>query len=404
MRWRCSELQMKSLLQILTLSAMGLRGLPHRRGACLVIVVGVAGAVAVLISVFAVMIGFTEMAARTGHPDRAIVMSGASQTESNSGLSRDDVRAILDSGAIATDSQGHPIASAEALALVRGTDRRTNLDAFATIRGVSNELTTLRPEIRLVEGRMFQPGLKELIVGRTLQRQLVGLEPGQVVELPQGAWTIVGVFASEGNFRESELLGDAEMLLAAYRRNVFNSVTVLLKGKPGLQALRDALATHPGLSLQVRTERDYLAAASGPTRRLLRAIAIFIGSVMLFGAVIAAINAMYSSMGSRSLEIATLRAIGFGATTVVVSVAAEALVLALLGAGIGAFAATQFLDGSSVSTRSSAGPSPVTFLLHVSPSLIATGIGSACMVGLLGGLVPATRIAKLAIASALHRT
>ena len=383
---------------------MGLRGIPHRRGSCLVIVVGIAGAVAVLISVFAMANGFAEMAARTGRPDRAIVMSGSSQTESNSSLSRDDVSTILGSGAIATDSLGHPIASAEALALVRRTDRRTKLDAFATIRGVSDERMTLRSEIRLVEGRLFQPGIKELIVGRTLQQRLAGLETGKVVELPQGAWTIVGVFTSAGNFRESELIGDAETLLAAYRRNDFNSVTVLLKGNSGLQALRDALATHPGLSVQVRTERDYLAAASAPTRRLLRAIATFIGGVMVLGAVIAAINAMYSSMGSRTLEIATLRAIGFGATTVVVSVVMEALILALIGAGVGAFAAAQFLDGSSVSTRSSAGPSPVTFLLHVSPGLIAMGIACACIVGLLGGLVPAIRVARLAVASSFHRT
>ena len=395
---------MASLRQIVAVTVMSLLGIRQRLGPCLVIVLGIAGAVGVLISVLAMARGFSEMAGRTGRPDRAIVLSKGAETEVSSGLSREDVARILGAGSVRTDVQGQPIVSTDALAFVRLTDARTGLDAFATVRGVSQQVLALRPEIRLVEGRMFKPGLNELLVGRTLQRRLTGLEVGSRLSLPQGDWTIVGAFSSDADLRESSLLADAESLLSAYRRNVFNSVTVALQSSAHFDRFRDALASDPALSVQVKRERDYLAAVSARTTRVLSFIASFIGAVMALGAAFAATNAMYSGISRRSLEIATLRALGYGATPVVISVLFEAMTWALLGATLGASATWQILEGNAVSTLSSASPAPVTFVLDVSPGLVATGMACACAIGLVGGLFPAIRVARLSVASALKRT
>jgi putative ABC transport system permease protein len=309
-------------------------------------VVGIAGAVAVFISVFAMAQGFGEMAARTGRADRAIVLAKGATTEASSGLSRQDVATILDARPTGAVGAGVPNASADSLAAVRLTDRSTGLDAFATVRGVGAQVRLLRPEIRLVEGRMFAAGVNELIVGRTLQRRLEGLELGSRVALPQGDWTIVGVFETNGDSHESEILADAESLLSAYRRNVLNSVTVLLDSAEAFDGFRDAVVTHPNLSVQVKRERDYIAEASAPTRKLLGFVASFIGAIV----------------------------------------------------------ASQFFNGSAVSTQSSASPAPVTFMLDVNPRLIALGIACACAIGLVGGLFPAIRVARSSVAVALRST
>lgn len=393
--------------QIVAVTGMSLLGVPQRAGACLVILLGIAGAVGVLISVFAMARGFSELTGRTGRADRAIVLAKGAETEANSGLSRDDVAAVLDASSIGTiraDAQGRLIASADSLASVRLTDKRTGLDAFASVRGVSQQILSLRPEIKLVEGRMFKAGLNELIVGRALQRRLQGLDLGSRLALPQGEWTIVGVFESGADLRESELLGDAESVLSAYRRNVFNSVSVALESPERFESFRTALAGNPALSVRVERERDYISAASTHTRRVLGFIASFIGTVMVVGAAFAAINAMYSSISSRSLEIATLRAIGYGAVPVVVSVFVEAMMWALIGATLGAGLASRFLGGNAVSTLSSASPAPVTFTLDVSAGLVALGIAAACAIGLLGGLFPAIRVARAPVAEALKST
>lgn len=395
---------MTPLKQIAAVTAMSLLGIPSRMGPCLVIIVGIAGVVAVLVSVFAMVQGFSENAERTGRADRAIVLAGGAETEASSGLSREDVAAILNAGAIRTNAAGKPIASADMLAFVRLTDRRTGLDAFATVRGVGQQALALRPEIRLVEGRLFGAGLQELVVGRALQRRLAGLEIGSRIPLPQGDWTIVGVFESGANARESELLGDADTLLSAYRRNVFNSVTVALHGAEDFAAFRAAIAANPSLSVKVERERDYFLAASADTRSMMRFIALFISGVMATGAAFAAVNAMYSAISARTLEIATLRAIGYGGAPVVVSIAIEALLFALIGGAVGAALAWQFFNGNAVTTQSSASPAPVTFLLNVTPGMLALGVASACAIGFVGGLFPAVRAARLPVVSALRST
>lgn len=393
---------MYSLRQIIAVTAMSVAGIPRRLGASLVVVIGIAGVVAVLISVFAMVTSFTATAGKTGRADRAIVLNRGSDSEGTSSLPREAVVALLNAPGIKKDPVGKPILSAENLAFVRLTDPRTGLDTFATLRGVGAQNLALRPEIHLVEGRMFKPALHEMVVGRSLQRRLAGLEVGKRVALLQGDWTVVGAFESGGDSHESELLTDVETLLSAFQRNVFTSVTVMLDSPETFDAFKGALTTNPALSVEVKREPDYFSEASRPMATLLKIIASTIGVIMGLGAVFAAINTMYSAVSARSIEIATLRAIGYDGAPVVVSVLVEALLLALLGALIGATVAWVFFNGNSVSTITGTSPSPVTYTLNVSYRLIGFGILSACVIGLLGGLLPAVRAARLSVAAAIR--
>jgi putative ABC transport system permease protein len=393
---------MRSLRQIVAVMKISLLGVPQRLGACTVIVVGIAGVVAVLISVFAMARGFAETAAKTGRADRAIVLGKGTSTEAGSALPREAIATILNAGRIKKDPDGRPIASADYIAFARLTDRRTGLDAFATLRGTGPRILSLRPEIKLVAGRMFEPAVQELIVGRALQRRLEGLEVGSRLTLPKGDWTVVGAFESDGDSHESELLTDAETLLSAYQRNKFNSVTVLLDAAAEFGAFQSSLGANPALSVTVKRERDYLIEASRPTTRLLNTMAGVIGGIMALGAIFAAVNAMFSAISARSTEIGTLRAIGYDGTAVVISVFLEALLFALTGAVIGAAVAWCFFNGNAMSTLTDTGAAPISYVLRVSPGLMLLGIASACAIGLVGGLFPAIRIARASVVSALR--
>jgi putative ABC transport system permease protein len=274
---------------------------------------------------------------------------------------------------------------------------------MATLRGVGSEVLALRPEMKLVEGRMFAPAVHEVVAGRAASKRLDDLSVGSRIRLPQGDWTVVGLFESDGDTHESELLTDADTLISAFQRgDVFSSVTVGLEHADAFDTFKNAITTDPTLSVDVKREPEYFADASRPIGRILKFIAYVIGGIMALGAVFAALNTMYSAISARTTEIATLRAIGFGAASVVVSVFVEALLLALVGAAIGASLAWFFFNGSSVSTLSGTSPSQLTYALVVSPDLIAIGIGCACAIGVLGGLFPAIRAAKLPVAAAMR--
>lgn len=394
---------MRSLREIAAVTTLSLRGIPSRPGSSTVVVVGIAGVVSVLICVFALAVGYTEAATKTGRPDRVIVLGRGALAEAGSSLSRENVQALLDAPGIRQDRNSKPIASAESLVLVRRIDRRTGLESFATLRGVGAAAAALRPEIHLVAGRMFKSGLHEVIVGRSVQRRLVGLEIGDRFPLAQGAnWTIVGVFETQGDSHESELLTDVETLNSAFQRDYFNSLTLQLDTPASFDAFKAATTSNPTLAVQAKRETVYFAEAAEPEARMLKFIAYTIGSIMAFGAVAAALNALYSAIGTRAKEIATLRAIGYGGYSVLVSVFIEALLLSFAGAALGAWFAWYFFNGSSVSTVTDVSSALVVYALHMSPGLIALAMGSACVMGLLGGLFPAIRAATLPVATVIN--
>jgi len=314
------------------------------------------------------------------------------------------VNEILASQAIKRDSDGKAIATADYLAFARLTDERTGVDTFATLRGTGPKALLLRPEIEIVQGRMFEAGVRELIVGPALQRRLNGLGLNDRVPLPEGDWTVVGVFESGADARESELLTDAETLLSAYQRNEFNSVTVMLDDASAFDAFRSSLQINPALSVQAKRERDYLLDASAPTTRLLELIAVVIGGIMALGAIIAAVNAMYSAISTRSMEIAILRAVGYDGAPVAISVLIEALLFALAGAALGAAIAWLFFNGNTISTQTAMGPGPMSYMLSINATVVLLGIGCGCTAGFIGGILPAMRATTAPVTAALRGT
>jgi putative ABC transport system permease protein len=394
---------MRAVAQILAVTAVGLRSVPQRLGNSLVIVIGIAGVVAVLISVLAMSAGFQRTALGDARPDRAIVLSRGAESESTSSLSRQNGAAILAAPGIVKGADGKPVASATALLVAPVARRTTGADAYITLRGVGEQYFRLRPELRLVSGRMFEPGLHELIVGRAAQAQFAGLELGASIRLHDGEWTIVGVFAGGDSVHESEVLSDAQTVLSSYKLDTFNSVSALIGGTGSLATFKDTLNLQPGLSVQILSEPEYLAMVSRPINRLLRFVAYSVGTIMAIGALFGALNTMYSAVASRTSEIATLRALGFGSNTVVVAILIEALLLAAVGAGAGIAIAYLGFDGKAISTLGgSRWDSQVVYSLTITPALVAIATTVACGIGFLGGLFPAFRAARASVVESLR--
>jgi putative ABC transport system permease protein len=392
---------MSLLRQIGTVTAMNLRSIPQRLGTSLVIVIGIGGVVAVLVSVLAIAVGFNETVKGAGRPDRAIVLRASSNSELSSTLARDSVLTIEDSQAIKKDASGKPIADAEVVVIIDRPQKGSGTGANVTMRGVGPMVLALHPEIHVTQGRMFQPGTREIVVGKGALQQFEGLDVGSKITIREAEWTVVGEFESHGDSHESELLVDAETVLAAYRRDSFQSVTALLNSADGFDGFKTELTTNPALQVEVSREPDYYASLSQTLNKVLTFVGYFIGSIMAVGALFGALNTMYSAVSARTVEIATLRAIGFGAGAVVISVFVEALLLALAGGVIGAAIAWVFFNGNAANTLSG-NFTQVVFRLTVTPGLIGLGITWAAVIGLIGGLFPAIRAARLPIATALR--
>jgi putative ABC transport system permease protein len=314
-------------------------------------------------------------------------------------LNPDEALALMEKPGVKRDAKGDALATRD---MIRGINLVRKVDAAPAslvIRGTTLQTFAMRPEIKLVAGRMFERGLRELIVGKGAQEEFAGLGLGDTVTLQNSPWTVVGTFVSGDSF-ESSLLGDVDVVLSAYERPGPSSVTVLLESEGAYRTFADAVTTDPALQVDVTSERAYYAEQSQQMRGILNAIIYFVGGIMAVGALFAALNTMHSAVGARAMEIATLRAIGFGSTGVVVSVLSEALVLALLGALLGAGVAWLFFGGNRIAMEGGSGTA--VFELKITPLLIAIGVGCACAVGALGGLFPAVRAATGPVATALR--
>jgi putative ABC transport system permease protein len=381
---------------------MNFKSLPQRVGTSIVIVIGIAGVVAVLVSVLAMSTGMLETMEHSGRDDRAIVMRNGSASESGSALSRDAARLVQDAAGVKRDSAGKPIASAESVRLAN-VFRKDGAEVSVTVRGTGPQLAALRPEVKIIQGRMFRPAVTEMIVGKAANAEFKNMNIGDQIRTRGATWTIVGMFTSDGDSHESGLMADAETLIAADQRGGFQSVTVLLESPAAFQKFKDSITSNPALAVDVSREREYYRHQSETIGKVIYIIAYVVGGIMAIGAIFSALNTMYSAVSARLREIATLRAIRFGATAMVMSVLAEALLLALIGGTIGATIAWLFFNGHQVSTSAGGNAAGhLIFELSVSPALIATGIIWACTIGLIGGLLPAVRAARLPVATALR--
>jgi putative ABC transport system permease protein len=383
--------------QTLAIVGMNFKGLRSRVWPALVVVTGMASVVGVLLSMMSFTVGIVTACAEAGDPGRAIILSLSAQTEMQSGIARAVFPMIADADGIAKD-RGKPLAEAEALVTVPMVNKATRLDSTMVLRGLGPQSIRLRPKFRLLAGRMFVAGKRELIVGRAAQGQFAGTAIGDKVLLPDGQWSIVGAFSMLGDITEGNFFADRDTMMAANRKSTYNSVLVRLSSPAGFAALKRAIAANPSLRVDIERDPDYYLRTTANTSAFLKAIANMVGATMATGAVFAALNTMYGAVASRSREIATLRALGFAGTPVVLSVVVEALALCVTGAGIGALIAWALFDGNAKAVNSS------VFVLRVSPGLVMTGLIWALAVGLLGGLPPAIRAARLPIATALGAT
>ena len=395
---------MNWLSQIFAIVSFSLRSIPQRLGSAITAAVGIAGVVLVLTGVLAISEGIKKTLTATGAPDVAVVLRSGSDSEMNSGLSREETRLIADSPGIARNERG-PLASAELFVIVDLPKRSTDTPANVPLRGVGDASFDIRGNIEMVQGRRFESGKNEIIVGAGAARAFSGTDIGKSIKVGQNIWQVVGIFTAGGGIAESEIWTDAAVLQPAYNRgDTFQSVYAKLNSSGSFNQFKDALTTNPQLKTLVKPLSEFYADQSTQVTEFITTIGVFIAVLMACGALFGALNTMYGAVSSRTREISTLRALGFGTLPVIISVLAESIVLALIGGVIGAAVAWFAFDGFQASTLNWATFSQITFAFAVTPKLLVQAIVWSAVLGLFGGLFPAIRAARLPIATALRET
>ncbi len=388
--------------QLIAVTAMNLRNLPARLGTSLVAVVGIGGVVAVLVSLLSMGEGFRAALDLSGRDDVALVLRGGSSDELSSAFNREQVSVIESAPGIARDARGS-IASPEFYTIVDLPMRSTGTEANVPFRGVTARASEVRKDFRIVAGRMFRPGKDEVIVGRGAFAQFGNVDLGREVTWGSQSWRVVGVFEAGGSISESEVWADLTVLQGVYRRgNSVQVVRVRLESPESIEKVSSWLDGDPRLDATVRSEREFYADQSRILVTMIRYVGTTIAVLMGIGAVFAALNTMYSAVSSRTREIATLRALGFGASPVVTSVLLESVVLGLIGGLLGGAMVYLGLNGYQASTLNWASFSQVTFAFTVTPALLVTGLGYSLILGVVGGLLPALRAARLPVTTGLR--
>ncbi len=393
---------MSWLSQIIAITFLGLRTIRLRVASSSVAIVGIGAVAAVFVGVLSMAEGFRATMAGTGDPETAVVLRTGADAEMTSVLLVDQVRVIADGPGIARSASG-PMASPELFVQVDLLKRSTSTTANVPLRGVTSEAYLVRRNLRIIEGRRFEPGRNEIIAGRRAAKQFANLSVGSTLKLGENRWSVVGIFDGGGTVADSELWCDVRVLSPAYRRgNSYQSVYVRLESPQAFDRLARALTTDPRLNVKVLHESDYYADQSVAVYTIIRTVGFMIAGLMGIGAVFAAVNSMYSAVASRTREIATLRALGFGAKAVVVSVLAESMALAVTGGVAGAAIAFVGFNGYETSTINWQSFSQVAFAFTVTPGLLVRGVVYAVVIGFIGGLLPAIRAARLPVVVALR--
>lgn len=390
--------------QAASVTGVGISTLGQRLGSSAVIVIGIAGVVGVLVALLAMGEGYAETLRKTGSADTAIVMRGSSASEVMSVLDHDSVVLIPQAPGIARDAKGQPIASPEIVVAANLPLKGGNADDEGSVqlRGVGEQAWAVRPNVKIVQGRNFQPGMRELIVGKGAAKEFDGLVPGHTIRLGSQQWTVVGLFSS-GDAMDSEVWGDASVVADTYRRGSSRaSVMVRLTDPDAYEGFKAALEANPQLKIDVSTTLDYFSKQSEGMTKVIRVIGITVGLIMAIGAMFGALNTMFAAVAARAREIATLRAIGFPGLPVVVAVMLETMLLALIGGVLGGVLAWLLFNGYSASTLAAGTVGKLSFELKVSPELMWTGLKWALAIGFIGGVFPAMRAARLPVTTALR--
>ena len=388
--------------QITAVLSFSLRSIPQRVGPSIVVVIGITAVVAVLVSVFTMAGSLTGSFIAASSADRAIVLrSGANFSEGSSMLPLDTAAIVASAPGVARTAEGRGAVTADVVTAVNRPRRSNGALRALAVRGVGAENFFVRPEIVLVEGRRFTRGLREAIVGRGAQSEFAGLDIGAEIKLRDSVWTIVGVFAT-GDATETGLIVDVDTLASTYGLGFVNSVTARLETPAAFDALKAALDANPTLSVDVYREPEYYVQDAADLDDLFFFVTYVVCSIMAAGALVGALNTMYAAVSSRAVEIATLRALGFGATGIVASIVVESLALAALGAAAGSALSWLIFSGDPVSIGGPNGTLVTT--LEITPSTLLTGLLWAGGVGFVGALFPAVRAARLPLATALRAT
>ena len=390
------------VLQIFAVARVSLGSLSDRAGTAIVAVLGFAGVVLVFTGMLSIREGFENVVKRNGSPQVAMVIRGGSTSELTSGVSLENVRVIGQAPGVAVDADG-PIYSGEVLVVVDAPRLSTGSDSNVPFRGVTSRGFVIHDKVRMLEGRRFEPGRGEIIIGRQAAVQYGGLAIGNELRWSGFTWRVVGIFEADGGLEESEIWTDANTLQTAFERGTFfQSVYVKLQSVDAFGEFKDALTTNPQLNITVQRQDEYLQAQTETLSLFVTVAGGVIALLMGLGAVFGAVNAMYATVSSRAIEIATLRAVGFGQTPVLVSVLFESMLLGVAGGLLGGLVAWFAFDGFQTSTLNWASFSQVAFQFAVTPQLLAQGVVLALVLGALGGSFPAIRAARLPIAAALR--
>jgi len=393
---------MRWLVQVVNVTWFGLQSLPQRLGSSAAAIFGIAGVVGVLIGVLSIAQGFRAALETAGSEDMAIVLRTGATSEMVSGLSRDDVLVVADTEGVARNAQG-ALSSAELFVIIDLAKRSTGTSANVPLRGVQEQAFEVRGDVEIVEGRTFEWGRNEIIVGTGAAQEFAGLDIGSSLEVASDRWEIVGIFSANGGISESEIWTDARILQSAYRRgDSFQAVYTRLTSPEAFTTFKDELDTDPRVDLKVSRSSEYYSEQSVVVTNLITVVGFLIAGLMALGAVFGAVNTMYSAVSARTREIATLRALGFKNGPVIISVMFESLLLALLGSLVGGAAAWIIFDGQRAATMNWQSFSQVTFAFRVTPELLVMGAIGATVIGLIGGIFPAIRAARLPIATGLR--
>ena len=390
------------LHQVVSITKFGFLSIPRRRGAVLATVIGIAGVVTVLVGVLSIAAGFRQAMTASGSPDTAIVLRSGADSEMVSGLSRDETRVIGDSPGVARSAQGS-LSSAELFVIIDIPKRPGGFDANVPLRGVERSAFQVHNDFKIIRGRMFDWGKDEVVVGSGAAREFAGLDVGSTIKVGRAEWPVVGIFAANGGVAESEIWTGATVLQETYHRgDSFQSVQAKLNSPGAYEQFKDSLTSNPQLNVKVQRQTEYYVERSETMTRLITTLGFLIAFLMAIGAVFGALNTMYSAVSTRTREIGTLRALGFGAGAVVVALMIESLALALIGGVIGGSLAYFAFNGFHTSTMNFQSFSQVAFAFRVTPQLLLRGIIWAAAIGLVGGLFPAIRAARLPISAALR--
>ena len=392
---------MSFIRQVLLVTNMNLRSILERSGSSLVIIVGIAGSVAVMVSLLAMAEGLSSTISSTGEEDRVIILRDGSSSELSSGVAMTELDTVSSSPGIKS-IDGEPMIAGELFAIIdlkkKGAESTSNLP----IRGVQPASFKIRPEVEIVEGRNFTTGTAEIIVGKGANNQYEGLEIGDQIKVRDSFATVVGIFSSNGNVHESEIWADLAAAQGLFRRGASASSMILRLNSPdSFDEVGLFVESYPNLELKVQSESDFYENQSSGAD-LIKVFGQVVGYIMAIGAVFAALNTMYSAVSTRLVEIGTLRALGFKGTTVLLALLIEALLLATIGGLLGGAIAYLLFNGYTVSTLAGASFSQTAFAFAVTGEIIQQGLTLALFVGFIGGVFPAWNAARRDITEALR--